>query len=47
MASLYSEMQDSLGPVWYVCLKIEKCCLKIFVEIRVDEKMYGNTCNVV
>ena len=29
-----------LGPVWYVCLKIENCCLKIFVEIRVGEKVY-------
>ena len=23
-----------------VCLKTENCCLKIFVEIRVDEKVY-------
>ena len=29
-----------LGPVWYVCLKTENCCLKTFVEIRVGEKMY-------
>ena len=28
-----------LGPVWYMCLKIENCCLKTFVEIRVDEKV--------
>ena len=28
-----------LGPVWYVCLKTEKCCLKIFMEIRVGEKV--------
>ena len=28
-----------LGPVWYVCLKTENCCLKIFVEIRVGEKV--------
>ena len=27
-----------LGPVWYMCLKIENCCLKIFVEIHVGEK---------
>ena len=26
------------GPVWYMCLKTENCCLKIFVEIRVGEK---------
>ena len=28
-----------LGPVWYVCLKTENCCLKIFVEVRVGEKV--------
>ena len=28
-----------LGPVWFVCLKTENCCLKIFVEIRVGEKV--------
>ena len=33
-------MNDCLGPVWYVCLKIENCCLKIFVKIRVGEKVY-------
>ena len=32
-----------LGPVWYMCLKIENCCLKTFVEIHVGEKMYENT----
>ena len=30
----------NLGPVWYVCLKTENCCLKTFVEIRVSEKVY-------
>ena len=29
-----------LGPVWYMCLKTENCCLKTFVEIRVGEKVY-------
>ena len=29
-----------LGPVWYMCLKTENCCLKIFVEIRVGEKVH-------
>ena len=29
-----------LGPVWYMCLKTENCCLKIFMEIRVGEKVY-------
>ena len=28
----------ALGPVWYMCLKTENCCLKTFVEIRVSEK---------
>ena len=28
------------GPVWYMCLKTENCCLKIFVEKRVGEKVY-------
>ena len=31
--------KESLGPVWYVRLKTENCCLKIFVEIRVGEKV--------
>ena len=29
-----------LGPVWYVCLKTENCCWKIFMEIRVGEKVH-------
>ena len=28
-----------LGLVWYMCLKTENCCLKIFMEIRVGEKV--------
>ena len=28
-------------------LKTENCCLKIFVEIYVGEKVYENTCNIV
>ena len=32
--------QGSYGFIWYVCIKIENCCLKIFVEIRVGEKVY-------
>ena len=31
---------SDLGPVWYMCLKTENCCLKFFVEIRVGEKVY-------
>ena len=32
-----------LGPVWYMYLKTENCCLKTFVEICVGEKMCRNT----
>ena len=35
--------QSDQGSVWYMCLKTKNCCLKIFVEIRVGEKVYGNT----
>ena len=31
-----------LESVWYMCLKTENCCLKLFVEIRVGEKVYEN-----
>ena len=30
-----------------MCLKTENYCLKIFVEIRVGEKVYKNAWNVV
>ena len=30
-----------------MCLKIKNCYLKIFVKIRVDEKMCENAWNVV
>ena len=29
-------------PVWYTCLKTKNCYLKIFVKIRMDEKVYEN-----
>ena len=32
----------TLLSVWYMCLKTENCCLKTFVEICVDKKVYGN-----
>ena len=32
----------AFGSVWYMCLKIENCYLKIFVKIRVGEKVYKN-----
>ena len=35
------------GGVWYMYLKTENMCLKICVEIRVDEKVCENTCNIV
>ena len=38
MMSLSNRKRD-LGPVWYMCLKTENCCLKTFMEIRVDEKV--------
>ena len=28
-----------LGAVWYMCLKTENYCLKIFMKIRVGEKV--------
>ena len=31
-----------IGSVWYMCLKIKNYYLKIFVEIRVGEKVYRN-----
>ena len=33
---------SGIGPVWYVCLKTENCCLKIFMEIRVGKKVRWN-----
>ena len=38
---------ERLRPVWYMCLKIENCCLKTFLKIHVDEKMCENTYNIV
>ena len=29
-----------LGPIWYVYLKTKNYYLKIFMKIRVDEKVY-------
>ena len=37
------EEKKNYGPVWYMCLKTENCCLKTFVKIRVGEKVCGNT----
>ena len=42
-----SQWIGGLGSVWYMCLKIENCCLKTFVEIRVGEKVYWNMWNAV
>ena len=42
MKTSKSLLTKLLGPVWYVCLKIENWCLKIFVEIRVGEKVCEN-----
>ena len=35
----FNVRERSKGPVWYMCLKTENCCLKIFMEIRVGEKV--------
>ena len=43
--ALPSAARDKWG-VWYMHLKIENMCLKTCVEIRVDEKVCKNTCNV-
>ena len=40
--SFYFFFQSALGSVWYMYLKTKNCCLKIFVEIRVSEKVYRN-----
>ena len=40
--ALVLKFWDHLGSVWYMYLKTENCCLKIFVEIRVGEKMCEN-----
>ena len=32
-----------LGARWYMCLKIENCYLKIFMETHVSEKLRENT----
>ena len=35
-----NKISNSLGSVWYMCLKTENGCLKIFVKIRVGEKVH-------
>ena len=37
----------SYGPIWYICLKTENYYLKTFVKIRVGEKIYKNTWNII
>ena len=32
-------MEDKRSD-WYMCLKTENCCLKVFMKICVNEKMY-------
>ena len=41
-SSLYVNVKY-LGSVWYMYLKIENYYLKIFVKIRVNEKVHWNT----
>ena len=45
--SLGAKFLGCLEPVWYMCLKTENCCLKIFMEIRVGEKVCWNAWNAV
>ena len=44
---LHHRFLNDLGSVWYMCLKTKNYCLKIFVEIRVGEKVRWNAWNVV
>ena len=37
----------SYGPIWYICLKTENYYLKTFMKIRVGEKIYKNTWNII
>ena len=39
---LKKRKEKNKESVWYMCLKIENCYLKTFVEIRVGEKVCGN-----
>ena len=41
--SFIQKTERTLRTIWYMCLKTEICCLKIFMKIRVGEKMCGNT----
>ena len=43
MGKKLKDYPKTFRAVWYMCLKTENCCLKIFVEIRVGEKVCGNT----
>ena len=48
----YEKIQNScflshFGSVWYIYLRTENYCLKIFIKIRVDKEIYKNTCNIV
>ena len=42
-----STVSENWESVWYVCLKTENYCLKIFVKIRVGEKIHWNMWNIV
>jgi len=39
LPTIQKKGQSNLGPVWYMCLKTENCCLKTFMEICVGEKV--------
>ena len=38
---------EGKASVWYKWLKIKNYHLKFFIKIRVDEKVYKNTWNIV
>jgi len=39
--------QEIEESVWYMHLKIENTCLKTYVKIHVDEKVYENMYNII
>ena len=40
MKARENKFSNGFGSVWYMCLKIENYYLKIFIKIRVGEKVY-------
>ena len=38
---------DNLNHIWYIYLKIKNYCLKIFLKIHVNKKVYQNTYSII